>query len=1385
MQIIANNNARTNKSAANFATGIFSQLITLVLNFLVRFIFIQKIGYEYLGINSLFTNILTILSVADLGFGSALGIVLYSSLSKKDETEIAGLMNFFRKIYFVIGLIVLGFGLALTPFVKFFVNTEKEIPHLSIFFLFFLFNSVSSYFVSYRTILIRADQKNLVVNNVTTLVKIGKALLEILVLLVLPKLFGLLVTYFCYLGVMVIATYAIGVVTAIYAKKKYSYAFVSGIKISKEKKNDIISTTKDLFIYRVCSAFSSPIDSVLISILVSTVLLGVFSNYFLIFTTLLEFICLLSRNVISSVGNFVVEKSIEEQKRLYFELQVIYFAIILFCTINFVALASPFISLVFGKENSLSIWTVFLLGATLICRCAGELAIIFRETTRIYKKTKFISLFNIVIHVGLSFLLGKYIGIEGILLGGVIAYFATNFWFEIFALFKWYFKENPIKVFLQFLYVILITAGLSAAAYFLCQNLYGEGGFIKFILCGSGSLAISLISLFVLIPVDGFNKLIERFKHVCKLFFGKIRFIYNSHRIQKSIIVGYIIALTILIVLRDFNIIAINKFIYFGLLVFTTLFLKKENAIWLIIFTLPISPTLAELYILVFALAYIFFACFKNHSWKRWLQIAIVPAAFLFLEIVLSLFYGSINFTVALRIFTLTGLLSILYYDRHQFSKKHLIAFILGCFFLFSILAINWMIPALYGVTHKAKGSTWLSLSVLFREVRLGYSVPEWITNNAHVEYTHVGAQFVRENPNNIGLLATICYASLFAIRPSLKGKKKAFCVLLMFAFAFFGLWCRSRTFIILFSLLLILTLFLPVIYKRRDITGALLFFCIINILILVLLVTNSGLAQSLLKRFSEDSTSTGGSRITILKDYLAFIFSDARYVLFGVSCANLEPLSNIGIVPHTNIIQLVGSYGIFASIGFIGLIVISLLQTKKVDIKTPKTYLLLPIIFAFLFTFTLQLFAPSIILISFIPGVICLSFLNKNNDSIKEIVYYRNKPLVFTKDDQLNLAMCSTSFGGGIGSYIKNITPYLSQNKVDVSLVYNHDTTEEEKNIYSGINCQSLNYSEKKSRFKLVHLYRKTKYYASAFDKLQPDIIYINTSSYLRCLLLFIAATIYSKAYIIMHCHMPVNSKMKLPILEKITRWFVTFATFGEFACSLETGIVFFGKQFKKDPVIITNFIDEQKFRFNEKDRIEIRKQLGIKDNEIVLGNVGRLWPQKNQLFLIKLLNQLKENYKLVIVGSGSDKEKLHSKIKELNLNNQAILVENTPDVYKYYSAFDYFVLPSISEGLPFVSVEAQCSGLLNIINEDLPHGVEISDNVVFVPLNLNSWVTFIKHSKPTNLDDRKEAYKNVVHAGFSIKTAPQVVVDQIRKVSYEKPKKNKERNKNKSVKN
>ena len=1365
-QVVAD--TRTSKSTINLATGFLSQIIILVLNFVVRYIFIKNLGYNYLGINSLFSSILTILSVADLGFGSALGIVLYASLAKKNEEEIAGLMNFFKKVYLVIGLIVTGVGLAVTPFVKYLVNTTENIPNLSLYFLFFLANTVSSYFISYRTILIRADQKNSVVNNVTTIVKIAKALLETIVLFLFPKWFGLIPTYFSYLGVMVLATYAIGVITAVYARKKYPYAFKKA-EVSVEKKTDIISTTKDLLVYRVCNAFSSPIDSILISLFVGTALLGVYSNYLLIFTTLMEFICLISRNVISSVGNFVVQNKIKEQKRLYFELQAVYFAIIVFCTINFVSLVSPFINLVFHSESVLSNWVVFLFGLTLIIRCAGELAIIFRETTRIYKKTKYISLVYTVIHVGLSILLGYFFGLEGILLGGVIAYFTTNFWFEIYALFKWYFYENPLKTLLLFAYVIVITAAASIGGYYVC-NLFIGKGFEYFALSCLISLTISVVALLALYPVPGVKHALTRFIHIVKKSIPVIKDFYSWIKIQKIVLISYFVVIAVLVLIRDIAGVDINKFIFLGVFAFFVVLLRKDYAYMVILFTLPFSSSLAEVYIHLFSLGYLVITNVKKQSWKSWIIIFAVPLFLFGYEMIISTIYGGASIRLGLRILTLLSILGICFYDRSSFTKKHVYAFLNGCLFMFGVMAINWIVPAMYGVSHVNPKYPWLDVSILIKDVRFGQSVIEWMEKEAKITYPIHPSTYISENPNNVGMIAIVGMSICASLFGTAKGKEKMYLLMAFVLFLFFGIWCQSRMFLIVTGVFLLIYLLFYGLSKRlKWVDIGIIFFTLLSVFSLIYLLKQDAF-NDLFRRFFNPKEQKDGGRIRLLFSYLSFVFSNWKYAIFGIGINNLTSVTGLAEVPHSNFVQFIASYGTVVLVLFLAFVVFVWLRSKRIVKPTnPMILLCLPLFFITLFTISIQLFSPSIILITFIPTIICVSFLNK--DIEKSIIYSVKTKIKLKKGQKIRIAICSTSFGGGIGSYIVNIASLLSKNNFEVALVFNHDTTKEDIARYERIKCKQIIYNQKRTSFKIHHLFRKFKYYQSSFEDFKPDIIYLNTSSYTRSMLLQIAMNSYKAANYVIHCHNAVNSSTKLPFGEVIIKTLLLNDSYSRYSCSLESGKEFFGKKFlkKENDALVTNYINTSLFKFDSIKRSEIRKKYKIKKDEILLGLVGRLSEQKNQTFAVELLSKLPQNYKLIFAGDGPLKDKLEKQSLALKLEKRIVFAGNVTDVDRYYSAMDYFILPSVCEGLPFVSIEAQCSGVMNVVSNLIPPGVVLSSNIIMLPLELKVWKLYLTKNKPTSLKDRPDGERQIIKSGFSSKTATKEILNRLRDIVYE----------------
>ena len=189
--------------------------------------------------------------------------------------------------------------------------------------------------------------------------------------------------------------------------------------------------------------------------------------------------------------------------------------------------------------------------------------------------------------------------------------------------------------------------------------------------------------------------------------------------------------------------------------------------------------------------------------------------------------------------------------------------------------------------------------------------------------------------------------------------------------------------------------------------------------------------------------------------------------------------------------------------------------------------------------------------------------------------------------------------------------------------------------------------------------------------------------------------------------------------ILKHINTMFIKNYSNLNLACSNLAGKYMFGN---KDFTIVHNAIDINKYVYNEESRNDIRNGLEI-DDKVVIGHIGRISREKNHLFMIELMKRLPNKYVLLCVGSGPDQDKIQEIINEENLSDRIILVGNKPDAYKYYSAFDLFILPSLYEGLPTVAVEAQVSGLKCLLSSNITDEVNINGDVKFIELDVEKW--------------------------------------------------------------
>ena len=239
------------------------------------------------------------------------------------------------------------------------------------------------------------------------------------------------------------------------------------------------------------------------------------------------------------------------------------------------------------------------------------------------------------------------------------------------------------------------------------------------------------------------------------------------------------------------------------------------------------------------------------------------------------------------------------------------------------------------------------------------------------------------------------------------------------------------------------------------------------------------------------------------------------------------------------------------------------------------------------------------------------------------------------------------------------------------------------------------------------------------------------------------------NKPIIVMHSHSSFSEKKIRAIRHLFLRPVLNLMVDIKLACSDKAGQWMFGKNSTFN--VVPNGVITQNFLYNSQIRDKIRKRMGIKDNEIVIGSVGRLENVKNHIFLIDIMKKIGNNYKYIIVGSGPLHDNLMKNIIDYGLQNKVYIIENTPNVNEFYQAFDLLAMPSIFEGLPMTCVEAQFSGLPLILSDRISRDAELSDNVTFLPLQEDKWIekidSFKKNMNRSSIDCRLEKYdsKNI----------------------------------------
>lgn len=500
------NKSYVGNATKNVLSSVVQSIVNIVINLLSRVIFVRILNESYLGINGLFSNILNILSIADLGLGTAMMFHLYKPIAENNIQKIQELVVFFRKIYLYIAMAILVIGLFLVPFLKRIINLEEEIPFLHGYYILALLNVVISYLFVYRTILIIADQKNYLLNRCINIFKIITFVFQAIVLILFKQ-------YFLYLLVALFTSLICNLWQNKIALQLYPYLKEVNITLPSEDRKKIFIDIKALFLYRISGVIQSNTDSILTSIFVGTVFVGYYSNYVLLITVIVGVLTLIFNNVKASIGNMLANKNVNKEKKwfLFKSMELVNYWLVAFCFVAFIVLSSDFIGMCFGKTYELPLVTVVLIALNFYTNNIRQTIWVFRETTGLFHQTRYITLVTAIINLFLSIIMGYFGGMGGIILATVIARMVYAWWREPQILFKQYFQITSRYYYIQYIRRILLCVIICCLTYFVCTYVSIHNVLLQFIVkVGICGVLPNIILLFIYRNTDEFKYLFEK-----------------------------------------------------------------------------------------------------------------------------------------------------------------------------------------------------------------------------------------------------------------------------------------------------------------------------------------------------------------------------------------------------------------------------------------------------------------------------------------------------------------------------------------------------------------------------------------------------------------------------------------------------------------------------------------------------------------------------------------------------------------------------------------------------------------------------------------------------------------------------------------------------------
>jgi len=455
--------SRLDNSVRNIKFGTLGLILSYISGFIVRKVFVMFLSLEYLGLSGLFSNVLMMLSLAELGFGTAISYSLYKPLAFGEEHKIQALMNLYRKAYRIIGTLVVLLGFTFTPFLHVLMKEVPDIPHLYSIYWLFVLNSGSSYFLGYKRSVIVADQKSYIDSIHMYGFQILKHVLQIVALIVTGN-------YILFLVILLAST--IGENLAITLRVNALYPYLkkkTDAALNRDDKEKIKRNIFALTFHNIGGVLVNGTDNIILVRFVNLASAGLYANYTLIQRSVDGIVGLIYSSITASIGNLTAERGSVGSKDLFDQLNFVSAWVYGFTALCLYFLCNPFISLWIGRAYLFPKSVVLVIVVNYYLTGMRRPVLAFKDSLGLFWYDRYKALLQAGINLVVSIVLAREYGVIGVLIGSSVSTLATCFWIEPYVVFHFGFDKSMVQYFLQYLGYTLVTL-LAGFATFTCLS---------------------------------------------------------------------------------------------------------------------------------------------------------------------------------------------------------------------------------------------------------------------------------------------------------------------------------------------------------------------------------------------------------------------------------------------------------------------------------------------------------------------------------------------------------------------------------------------------------------------------------------------------------------------------------------------------------------------------------------------------------------------------------------------------------------------------------------------------------------------------------------------------------------------------------------------------